>query len=198
MAYGSRSSPPSSNRPAPVSQPAGAATCHTRRSAGRHSPIQVPPTPSTRSATEQASGVSTCPGWIANGVITHSAGHSPSGNRTGSVEPSTPQPSRCRPGEGASERISSSPLSGSAVTSRSSLSAEICSSGETSQPRARSTTTVLVRPPASRSRASIRPSWSSHTPPEQRPRISPRCSGPQEPPATSHTAVDPPGLTATA
>jgi acetamidase/formamidase len=35
----------------------------------------------------------------------------------GRVEPSTPQPSRCRPGEGASERISSSPLSGSALGS---------------------------------------------------------------------------------
>ncbi|MFF1483925.1 hypothetical protein ACIGZH_08295 [Streptomyces sp. NPDC058319] len=101
--------------------------------------------------------------------------------------PSTPQPSRARPGEGASERISSSPLSGSASSSRSSLCGAIWSSGVTSPPT-RSTTTVLVRPPSHRSRASSRPERSSQTPPEQRPGTSASSSGPIPAPATSHTA----------
>ncbi len=157
---------------------------------GRHTPIQVPNGPSQRSATAQCSGVRTCPGWIANGVIAQSDVRRQSGKRTGSVLPSTPQPSRGSPGEGASEAISSRPLSGSASSSRSSLCGAICSSGETAPPWSRSTTTALVRPWIRRSRASSRPVRSSQAPPEHGPGTSARCSGPKAPPATSHTAVE--------
>ncbi len=139
----------------------------------------------SRSATPQVSGIRAWPGWTAKGRASPSRRHS--GKRTGRELPSTPQPRRGSPG--ASERISSSPLSGSASSSRSSLSSVICSSGVTLPSPPRSTATALVVPSSSRSRASSRPVRSSHTPPEQRPGIRATRCGPKAHPATCHSVV---------
>ncbi len=193
VTYGSRSSPSLVHRPAPGSQPSGAGNSRSRRSAGRHTPTHgrpAPPGPSMRKATAHASGVSTCPGCIANGVAPHRpADRRQSGNLTGRALPSTPHPNRSSPG--ASDRTSSRPLSGSASSSRSSLRSVICSSGLVSPPRRRSTTTVFVRPSSSRSSASSRPVRSSQLPPVQRPGTSATCWGTRTPPPnTSQTEVD--------
>ncbi len=106
----------------------------------RSSPASAPAPAGSRTASRRSPAAAGTPGSAPAGVL-----------------PSTPQPSRSWPGEGASERTISSPLSGRRAAAGRRCRRRSAAAATPRRRRSRSTTTALVRPPLSRSRASSRP-----------------------------------------